>query len=91
MYYQQPPPVYPPQQYGPRYSGCLKVILYALSLCIPIVGLIVALIFMSKGDPEASSLGKTCLAISIVSFVLMCCVGAITGLAPALIAALEGM
>lgn len=91
MYYQQPPPAYPPQQYGPRYSGCLKFILYALSLSLPIVGIIVALIFMSKGDPEASSLGKTCLAISIVSFVLICCIIGIVMLAPVVMQALEGM
>ena len=31
MYYQQPPQAYPPPQYTPRYSGCLKFILYAVS------------------------------------------------------------
>jgi hypothetical protein len=71
MYYQQaPPPVYQPQ-----YSGCLKFILYVLSFCIPLVGIIVGIIFMSKGNPEASSLGKTCLIISIVAIVIGCCVG----------------
>jgi hypothetical protein len=71
MYYQQPPPAY----YGPRYSGCLKFIMYALSFFIPIVGIIAGIIYMSRGDPESSALGKTCLAISIVAIVLGCCAG----------------
>ena len=75
MYYQQPPPAYPPQYYGPRYSGCLKFILYALSLFVPIVGIIAGIIYMSRGDPESSALGKTCLAIGIISIVIGCCVG----------------
>ena len=80
MYYQpQPPPYLPPQYYGPRYSGCLKFILYAVSFLIPIAGVIIAVVFMSKGDPESSSLGKTCLIISIATFVVGCCLGGIGG------------
>lgn len=75
MYYQQPPQPYPPPQYGPRYSGCLKFILYAASFFIPIAGIIIAVIFMSKGDPESNSLGKTCLIISIAMIVVGCCLG----------------
>ena len=67
------PPQPPPQAYGPRYSGCLKFLLYAVSFFIPIVGIIVGIIFMSKGDPESTSLGKTCLVISIAAIVLWCC------------------
>jgi hypothetical protein len=72
MYYQQPPPAY----YGPRYSGCLKFVLYALSFFIPIVGIIAGIIYMSKGDPESSALGKACLFIAIAAIVIGCCVGA---------------
>jgi len=72
MYYQQPPPVY----MGPQYSGCLKALLYLFSFFVPIVGIIAGIIFMSKGDPVSSALGKTCLGISIVAIVLGCCVGA---------------
>ena len=89
MYYQQPAP--PPQYYGPRYSGCLKFILYGLSLFIPIVGIIAAIIFMSKGDPESSSLGKMCLIISIVAIVIACCVGSVVGLLPVLAEVLNSM
>jgi hypothetical protein len=78
-YYPPPPQPYPPPQYGPRYSGCLKFILYAVSFLIPIAGVIIAVIFMSKGDPESNSLGKTCLTISIASFVVGCCLGGIGG------------
>ena len=71
MYYQQPPPVY----MGPQYSGCLKALLYLVSLFVPIVGIIIGIIFMSKGDPESNSLGKTCLIISIAMIVVGCCLG----------------
>ena len=71
MYYQQPPPVY----MGPQYSGCLKALLYLVSLFVPIVGIIIGIIFMSKGDPISSALGKTCLGISIAAIVLACCIG----------------
>ena len=86
MYYQQPPPAY----YGPRYSGCLKFIMYALSFFIPIVGIIAGIIYMSRGDPESSALGKTCLAISIVVIVLGCCVSIALGGLSFLVPLLEG-
>ena len=66
MYPQYQQPVY----YGSQYSGCLKFILYVLSFFMPIVGIIVGLIFMSRPDPESKSLGQTCLIISIASMVL---------------------
>ena len=87
MYYQQPPP---PVYYGPRYSGCLKFVMYVLSFCIPIVGIIAGIIYMSRGDPESSALGKACLVISIASIVIACCAGVGFGVGlPLLQAALE--
>ena len=85
MYYQQPPPAYPPQYYGPRYSGCLKLVLYGLSLCIPIVGIVVGIIFMAKGDPESSALGRTCLIISIAAIAIGCCLGVAFSVVPILL------
>jgi hypothetical protein len=55
---------------------------------IPIVGIIVGVIYMSKGDPESSSLGKTCLIISVATMVLACCVGGAVTVLPIV---LEGM
>jgi len=92
MYYQQqPPPAYPPQYYGPRYGGCLKIFLYLLSFSIPIVGIIIGIIFLSRGDPESRSLGRTCLILGIVSVVIACCVGAGFSLFPFLLAIMEEM
>jgi len=89
MYYPpQQPPGYP-VQYGPRYSGCLKFILYAVSVLIPIAGIIIAIVFMSKGDPESTGLGKACLIISIVVIVIGCCVGAVLGVLPALLQGIQ--
>ena len=68
-YYPPPQPVYA----GPRYSGCMKFILYIASFFIPLVGIIAAIIFMSRKDPESKRLGQTCLILGIISFVLTCC------------------
>ena len=91
MYYQQPPPAYPPQYYGPRYGGCLKIFLYLISFSIPIVGIIVGIVFMSRGDPESRSLGRTCLILGIISVVIACCVGVGTSLLPVLMAMMQEM
>jgi hypothetical protein len=89
VYYpQQPPPGYPSPYYGPRYSGCLKFVLYALSFLIPIVGIVVGVIYMSRGDPESKSLGQVCLVLGIVSIVLGCCIGGVVSLLPVIT---EGM
>ena len=70
--YPQQQPVYYQQE---QYSGCLKWFLYILALLTPFpVGIIIAIIFMSRPDPESKSLGKTCLIISIISTVILCCV-----------------
>lgn len=66
---------YPPQPvyYGQQYSGCVKILLYVLSLWIPLAGVIIGIIFMSRPDPESKGLGKTCLILGIISFALTCC------------------
>lgn len=80
--YQQPQqPVY----YGSQYGGCLKFFLYAISLLIPLAGVIIGVVFLSRPDPESKSLGQTCLILGIVSFVLSCCLAVVFSLAPALI------
>ena len=84
---------YPPQQpqaYGPRYSGCLKFILYAVSAFIPLAGFVIAIIFMSKGDPEATSLGKTCLIIAIAMLVISCCLSVVLGISTGFLSAFLG-
>ena len=70
MYYQQPPPQYPPPQYGPRYGGCLKLVLYLISFLVPFVGIVIGIIFMSRGDPESKSVGRACMIISIAVIVI---------------------
>jgi hypothetical protein len=70
-YYPPPQPVY----IGPQYSGCMKFIIYLASFFIPFVGIIAAIIFMSRQDPESKRLGQTALILGIISFVLSCCSG----------------
>jgi hypothetical protein len=79
---------YPPQQpvyYGSQYSGCMKLLLYGISFFMPLAGLIIGVIFLSRPDPESKSLGQTCLIIGIVSMVLWCCVSIVIGFGPALL------
>ena len=71
-----------------RLDRCLKFALYILSFLIPIVGIVVGIIYMSKGDPESKSLGQICLVLGIVVIVLSCCIGGVVGLLPVIT---EGM
>lgn len=81
MYYQSPPQqVY----YGSQYSGCLKFFLYVVSLMVPLVGVIVGLIYISRPDPESKKLGQVCLILGIISVVMACCLTVIFGLSPLL-------
>ncbi|HDQ73943.1 MAG TPA: hypothetical protein ENN19_17880 [Chloroflexi bacterium] len=82
-YYQQQPQQ--PMYYGSQYSGCLKIILYLLSFFIPLVGVIIGLVFMSRPDPESKQMGQTCLILGVISIFLSCCLGTIFGIGPFLI------
>ncbi len=87
MYQQYPPPqpAYYPQQ---QYSGCLKAFLYVLSFLIPIAGVIIGIVFISRPDPESKGLGQACLIVGIVSFVLWCCLSIVFGISSGFLAAL---
>ena len=61
-----------------RYSSGMKILLYIVSFLIPLAGIIVGVIYMGKEDEESKALGKVCLIIAIVSFVLVCCCVAIS-------------
>ncbi len=93
MYYTPPPqpqPYAPPPPPAPQYSGCMKWGFYLLSVVIPIAGIIIGIVYMSKPDPESKSLGRVCLIISIVVTVIWCCVGLIFGVIPVLLPLLQG-
>jgi hypothetical protein len=60
----------------------LKLFLYALSLFIPLLGVILGLVYISRPDPESKQLGQVCLILGIISFVVSCCLATIFGLAP---------
>jgi len=84
--YNQYPPYYAQQRYG----GCLKFILYVISFFVPLIGIIIGVIFMSRPDPESKGVGRTCLVVSIISFVLYCCSGLTVGLLPVLLELIGG-
>ncbi|MFN2217217.1 MAG: hypothetical protein ACK2UA_01315 [Anaerolineae bacterium] len=71
QYPQQQPVYYQPAQ---QYGGCLKALLYILAFTMPLpAGIIIAIIFLSRQDPESKSLGNACLIVSIVALVIQCC------------------
>ncbi len=89
MYQQYPgqQPMYPqPPYYGQQYSGCVKFLLYALSFLVPLAGIIIAIVFMTRPDPESKGLGRTCLILGIVSIALGCCIGVALGFGPVIMA-----
>jgi hypothetical protein len=52
----------------------MKALLYGLSLLIPIAGIIIGIVFISRQDPESKSIGQIALVLGVISFVLNCCV-----------------
>ena len=66
-------PAYGNQQYGPQYQeplGALKYILYLLSFFSIIIGIIIFFLWDHDPNPEKRMVGKNCLLISLVSFIL---------------------
>jgi hypothetical protein len=61
-----------------RYSSGMKILLYVVSFLVPVAGIILGVIYMGKEDEESKALGKVCLIIAIVAFVLICCCIAIS-------------
>lgn len=50
-----------------------KWLFYIISFIIPIAGLIIGIIYLTKDDPECKAFGKNCI-IAAVLFVITCCV-----------------
>jgi hypothetical protein len=50
-----------------------KWLFYGLSFLVPIAGIIIGAIFMSKPDAEAKDFGKRCLIAAVTYFVAACC------------------
>jgi predicted RNA-binding Zn-ribbon protein involved in translation (DUF1610 family) len=54
---------YPQQE---TLSGGMRVLVYILSVLIPLAGIIIGIIFYVKPDPEMKRVGKNCIIIAIV-------------------------
>jgi len=50
-----------------------KWLFYGLSFLVPIAGIVIGAIYMSKPDAEAKAFGKKCLIAAIAYFVAACC------------------
>ena len=50
-----------------------KWLFYCLSFFVPVAGIVIGAIYMSKPDAEAKDFGKKCLTAAITYFVAACC------------------
>ncbi|OGS41486.1 MAG: hypothetical protein A3K67_04080 [Euryarchaeota archaeon RBG_16_62_10] len=51
-------------------SEGMKILLYIVSFIIPLVGLIVGIIYYTKPEPEYKEVGKICLIIALLAWVV---------------------
>ena len=56
-----------------RYSQGMKILFYVLAVVLPVVGIIIGIVLMTKEDEESKALGKNVLIVGIVVAVLACC------------------
>jgi cation transport ATPase len=68
-----------------RYSQGMKILFYALAVLLPIVGIIIGIVLMTKEDEESKALGKNVLIVGIVVLVLACCCSLAAGFLPAML------
>lgn len=51
-------------------SSGLRVVFYILSFLIPLVGIVLAVVYMTRPDPEPKEVGKICLILAVISIAL---------------------
>ncbi|MBC7251665.1 MAG: hypothetical protein H5T62_15475 [Anaerolineae bacterium] len=73
-----------------RYSQGMKILFYALAVLLPVVGIIIGIVLMTREDEESKALGKNVLIVGIVVLVLACCCGFAMGFLPALMGGTSG-
>ena len=69
--------VYPAGPQEETLSGGERALFYILSLLIPIAGIIIGAIYISKDSPQLKRVGKICLALALVAFLLSYAMAAI--------------
>jgi len=69
--------VYPVVPQEETLSGGERALFYILSLLIPIAGIIIGAIYISKNSPQLKRVGKICLALALVAFLLSYAMAAI--------------
>jgi hypothetical protein len=69
--------VYPALPQEETLSGGERALFYILSLLIPIAGIIIGAIYISKNSPQLKRVGKICLALALVAFLLSYAMAAI--------------
>ena len=74
---------------GERYSQGMKILFYALAVLVPVIGIIIGIVLMTREDEESKALGKNVLIVGIVVLILACCCGFVVGVLPTLLAALQ--
>jgi len=58
------------QQEQPQVSSGMKILLYIVSLLVPLVGFIIGAIYYSKGNKEYKDMGAICIVLGVFSFII---------------------
>ncbi len=53
-----------------RMSDGMKILLYILSFLIPLIGIIVGVIYYVKPEPEYKEVGRNCIIIAVIMWVI---------------------
>ena len=55
-----------------KYSSGMRWLLYIVSFLFSLIGIVIGIYFMTRGDAESKAVGKNCLIAAIIAIVLVC-------------------
>ncbi len=55
-----------------KYSTGIRWILYIVSFLFTLIGIVIGIVLMTRGDEESKAVGKNCIIAAIIGLVLGC-------------------
>ncbi len=55
-----------------KYSSGMRWLLYIISFLFTLVGIVIGIVLMTRGDEESKAVGKNCIIAAIISLALGC-------------------
>jgi uncharacterized membrane protein YozB (DUF420 family) len=55
-----------------KYGTGIRWILYIVSFLFSLLGIIIGIVLMTRGDAESKTVGKNCIIAAIIAIVLVC-------------------